>query len=168
MFFSLHLGILYKISLVVMLYYNELISKHPVRVCIFEAAYVRALDRQNITHGALFIPSAMLQRLGALTSFSYSCTFVIHFPFILHAILAYVYAILFLLYVIGDLRASLRRLVENGVGGAAVEIVHRSDVTFFRYGEQFPVLWKFKKADLLNTRKVGSSNSTNFLKANRE
>lgn len=120
-------------------------------------------------HSWRFIPSAMLQRLRALTSFSYSCTFVIHSSFILHAILTYVYTILFLLYVIGDLWASLRRLVENGVGGAAVEVVvHRSDVTFFRYGEQFPVLWKFKKADLLNTRKVRSSNSTNFLKANRE
>ena len=47
-----------------------------------------------------------------------------------------------LLYVIRELRASLRRVgpVENRIGGAAVEIVRRSGVTLFRYGEQFPVL----------------------------
>lgn len=55
-------------------------------------------------------PKALCYRgLGALTSFPYSCTFVIHSPFILHAIPVYVYVHLFLFFfcVIGELRAPL-------------------------------------------------------------
>lgn len=87
-----------------MSHYEGLFSEHPVRVRALEAAYVRAVDRQNIAHGAPFVLKRYVTGVGgALTSFSYSCTFVIHSPFILHASPACVYAILFLLHVIGEL-----------------------------------------------------------------
>lgn len=121
--------------------YCGIISEHPVRVCIFKATYVRALDRQNIAHGAPFVLKRYVTRVGrhllrsrtlvpSLStphlSFMRFSRVRVRYPFLRNRRAASVIT-----------RAGP---VENGVGGAAVEIVRRSGVTLFRYGEQFPVL----------------------------
>lgn len=42
----------------------EQVSEHPVRARIFEATYVRALDRQNIAHDAPFVLKRYVTGVG--------------------------------------------------------------------------------------------------------
>jgi len=112
-----------------------------MHMCILVAAYVRAMDRQNIAHGAPFVLKRYVTGVGGTY-------FVLVLLYLRYPLAIYpscdprvrVRHPLLLLCNRRAVSAITAGQLKTELAEFAAEIVRRSGVTLFRYGEQFLVL----------------------------